>query len=439
MSFLDEGTFVGKNAVADALKDPEFKALKSDEKAKAIATLKQGGSITTEKKGKDMDGDGDIDSKDYLAARDAAIKKAKAKIKEMTSKGYSRDPETGEIIPMSSDDAIQSFLNKIKQDLENEDNLDEIKTKGIEKFLRGKSYKTPYSDFIDSISSKDNYDSDIDSNDIKKSVSKLTKLKKGELSEDEFKAFIKELRKNGYDNDEIEKLKKSYNDAVKAQKEKMKEEKTVELPADTTFTLDLKHLMKKHMDEGKSKEDTIKLTKVLMKKLHDKGEVTVKGTKVIFKENKTNEASIMGVPLESFADYYTALDLAKNIGVPVVAFSALLAIMGVQKATEFLKRGKEAVMAWYEQNKLREQEDAQLALPEPDAPDYLGDDGMDYEGGMAKSQMLKMKKYAAAICDMIDDESQLEAWVQAKLTKASDYMSAVYHYLDYQNSKMNNE
>ena len=48
MSFLDEGTFVGKGAVKDALKDPEFKALKGDEKAKALDTLKKGGSITTE-------------------------------------------------------------------------------------------------------------------------------------------------------------------------------------------------------------------------------------------------------------------------------------------------------------------------------------------------------------------------------------------------------
>lgn len=69
--------------------------------------------------------------------------------------------------------------------------------------------------------------------------------------------------------------------------------------------------------------------------------------------------------------------------------------------------------------------------------DFLGPDNKDYEGEMAKSQMLKMKKYAVALCDMIEDETQLEAWVQAKLTKASEYMSAVYHYLDYQASQSN--
>jgi len=69
--------------------------------------------------------------------------------------------------------------------------------------------------------------------------------------------------------------------------------------------------------------------------------------------------------------------------------------------------------------------------------DFLGPDNKDYEGEMAKSQMLKMKKYAVALCNMIEDESQLEAWVQAKLTKASEYMSAVYHYLDYQASQNN--
>jgi hypothetical protein len=82
-----------------------------------------------------------------------------------------------------------------------------------------------------------------------------------------------------------------------------------------------------------------------------------------------------------------------------------------------------------------EEIDTQLALPEPDAPDFLGDDGMDYEGSMAKSQMLKMRDYANKLCDMVEDESQLEAWVQAKITKASDYMSSVYHYLQYEQSQ----
>ena len=154
--------------------------------------------------------------------------------------------------------------------------------------------------------------------------------------------------------------------------ETMKEAKDIKLPPDTTFTLDLKHLVKKHMNKGNDKESAIKFTKALMKKLHDKGEVEVDGTKIMFKEMKMDQ-------------------------------------------------------------------DIPLALPEPDAPDYLGNDGMDYEGGMAKSQMLKMKKYAVALCDMIEDESQLESWVQAKLTKASDYMSSVYHYLDYQRSKMREE
>jgi hypothetical protein len=104
-----------------------------------------------------------------------------------------------------------------------------------------------------------------------------------------------------------------------------------------------------------------------------------------------------------------------------------------------LANGEAAYEGQMDQYDLNEQEEAQLALPEPPARDYLGDDGKDYEGGMAKSQLNKMKKYADALCNMVDDESQLEAWVQAKLTKASDYMSAVYHYLDYQNSKMNNE
>ena len=70
---------------------------------------------------------------------------------------------------------------------------------------------------------------------------------------------------------------------------------------------------------------------------------------------------------------------------------------------------------------------------EPEMTNDIGkDDYVDDEGRMAKSQMYKTGKYAMKLHDMLDDMEQLPAWVQAKLTKASDYLSAVYHYLDYE-------
>ena len=60
------------------------------------------------------------------------------------------------------------------------------------------------------------------------------------------------------------------------------------------------------------------------------------------------------------------------------------------------------------------------------------DDYMDDEGRMAKSQMYKMAHYVTKLSNMLDDMEQLPSWVQSKITKASDYMSAVYHYLEYE-------
>ena len=151
----------------------------------------------------------------------------------------------------------------------------------------------------------------------------------------------------------------------KAPKDKDKDD--IRIDPDTKFQVDLKHLIQKHMKEGKSRDEVIKITKALMAKLHNKGKVEIDGTTLLFKE----------------AD----LDIR----------------------------------------------DMEMELP--DAPDYLGDDGRDYEGSKARNQMLKMKRYIIALGQMIDDETELEAWVQAKLTKASDYMSSVYHYLDYQRMK----
>ena len=56
--------------------------------------------------------------------------------------------------------------------------------------------------------------------------------------------------------------------------------------------------------------------------------------------------------------------------------------------------------------------------------------GIDDEGRMAKSQLYKIAKYASELYKMMDDNTQLDAWVQAKLTKACDYVGTVKHYLE---------
>lgn len=67
------------------------------------------------------------------------------------------------------------------------------------------------------------------------------------------------------------------------------------------------------------------------------------------------------------------------------------------------------------------------------------DDYVDDEGRFAKSQLYKMGKYAVKLHHMLNDMEQLPAWVQSKLTKASDYMSMIYHYLDYEFARRENE
>jgi len=66
----------------------QAESMNQDKLREMVKTALQG--PVTEKKGKDLDGDGDIDSQDYLAARDAAIKKAKKQdLKEFGSSDMS--------------------------------------------------------------------------------------------------------------------------------------------------------------------------------------------------------------------------------------------------------------------------------------------------------------------------------------------------------------
>jgi len=72
----------------------------------------------------------------------------------------------------------------------------------------------------------------------------------------------------------------------------------------------------------------------------------------------------------------------------------------------------------------------QLAKAKPIVEGVL--DGDDEDGFMARAQLYHLAKYAIDLHSMIGDRDNLEPWVQAKITKAADYMDVVKHYIEYQ-------
>lgn len=59
-------------------------------------------------------------------------------------------------------------------------------------------------------------------------------------------------------------------------------------------------------------------------------------------------------------------------------------------------------------------------------------DHEDHEGSMAKRQLDQLAQYSSELSMMLDDNTQLESWVQAKITLAQDYISKVKHYLEHE-------
>ena len=51
---------------------------------------------------------------------------------------------------------------------------------------------------------------------------------------------------------------------------------------------------------------------------------------------------------------------------------------------------------------------------------------------MALAELRKAKEYAGKLEEMLQSVQGLEGWTASKITKASDYLSSVYHWLDYE-------
>lgn len=55
-----------------------------------------------------------------------------------------------------------------------------------------------------------------------------------------------------------------------------------------------------------------------------------------------------------------------------------------------------------------------------------------HEAAMARADLYKLANYSMKLFKMIHEGQELEGWVQAKITKAADYVSSVYHFMAYE-------
>ena len=54
-----------------------------------------------------------------------------------------------------------------------------------------------------------------------------------------------------------------------------------------------------------------------------------------------------------------------------------------------------------------------------------------YEGQMAKRSLYHMAAQAQQLHDMLQDDENLEPWVQSKITKAADYLEKAFKAISY--------
>ena len=60
----------------------------------------------------------------------------------------------------------------------------------------------------------------------------------------------------------------------------------------------------------------------------------------------------------------------------------------------------------------------------------------DYEGDMARGELHAIISNAQDLLNQMGEKSELEAWVQSKITKAADYISSVRNYMQGQQHRM---
>lgn len=73
------------------------------------------------------------------------------------------------------------------------------------------------------------------------------------------------------------------------------------------------------------------------------------------------------------------------------------------------------------------------------AKSIMKNESVDDEGNMARGELMRMSKQAADLAMMMTDEKQLDGWVQAKITKAADYLDSAHDYLMFSKQEVDEE
>ena len=60
-----------------------------------------------------------------------------------------------------------------------------------------------------------------------------------------------------------------------------------------------------------------------------------------------------------------------------------------------------------------------------------------YEGRMFKQNLAKIAEYAQKLLPLIEDDENIEPWVQDKIAVAADVMDSVGHYVQYEKKNQN--
>lgn len=79
-------------------------------------------------------------------------------------------------------------------------------------------------------------------------------------------------------------------------------------------------------------------------------------------------------------------------------------------------------------------EDETVYIQAGGVDDECDQDDYDGEVDMARADLLKAAEYSTKLFDHMANVDSLDGWVAAKITKASDYLSSVFHHLDYQDN-----